>query len=138
MQESRLQQSIKPATHCLLLQEIQIAFGFIFLVLGSPGQNPESRKMVVVEVSLDTWCLRYVSRQRQTYRHAECNTSHHSRGQSNNYYYNHRDKGLQQHLTTNNKYTVQQVIWHDVSRSQWQEYVLKGCHLDIRAEIKKS
>ena len=32
------------ATHCLLLQEIQIGFGFTFLVpahLGSPGQNPE-------------------------------------------------------------------------------------------------
>jgi len=41
------------ATHCLLLQEIQIGFGFIFLVLahpGSPGQNPEGRKMVVVAV----------------------------------------------------------------------------------------
>jgi len=40
-------------THCLLLQEIQIGFGFTFLVpahLGSPGQNPESRKMVVVVV----------------------------------------------------------------------------------------
>jgi len=38
---------------CLLLQEIQIGFGFTFLVLahpGSPGQNPESRKMVVVVV----------------------------------------------------------------------------------------
>jgi len=31
-----------------------------------------------------------------------------------------------------------QVIWHDVSRSQWQEYVLKGCHLDIRAQTKKA
>ena len=33
------------ATHCLLLQEIQIGFGFTFLVPahpGSPGQNPES------------------------------------------------------------------------------------------------
>ena len=32
------------ATHCLLLQEIQIGFGFTFLVPahpGSPGQNPE-------------------------------------------------------------------------------------------------
>jgi len=39
--------------HCLLLQEIQIGFGFTFLVAahpGSPGQNPESRKMVVVVV----------------------------------------------------------------------------------------
>ena len=39
------------ATHCLLLQEIQIGPGFTFLVLahsGSPRQNPESRKMVVV------------------------------------------------------------------------------------------
>jgi len=39
------------ATHCLLLQEIQIGFGFTFLVLahlGIPGQNPESHKMVVV------------------------------------------------------------------------------------------
>ena len=38
------------ATHCLLLQ---IGFGFTFLVLvhpGSPGQNPESCKMVVVVV----------------------------------------------------------------------------------------
>jgi len=36
-----------------LLQEIQIGFGFTFMVpahLGSPGQNPESRKMVVVVV----------------------------------------------------------------------------------------
>ena len=35
------------ATDCLLLQEIQIGFGFTFLVLahpGSPGQNPESYK----------------------------------------------------------------------------------------------
>jgi len=39
------------ATHCLLLQEIQIAFGFTFLVPahpGTPGQNPESHKMVIV------------------------------------------------------------------------------------------
>jgi len=39
------------ATHSLLLQEIQIGFGFTFLVPahpGSPGQNPDSRKMVVV------------------------------------------------------------------------------------------
>jgi len=41
------------ATHCLLLQEIQIGFGFTFLVPahpGSPGQNPESHKMAVVVV----------------------------------------------------------------------------------------
>ena len=41
------------ATHCLLLQEIQTGFGFTFLVVAhpdSPGQNPESRKMVVVVV----------------------------------------------------------------------------------------
>ena len=39
------------ATYCFLLQEIQIGFGFTFLVpahLGSPRQNPESRKTVVV------------------------------------------------------------------------------------------
>jgi len=39
------------ATHCLLLQEIQTGFGFTFLVLaqpGSPGQNQESHKMVVI------------------------------------------------------------------------------------------
>jgi len=39
------------ATHCLLLQEIQIGFRFTFLVLahpGSPIQNSGSRKMVVV------------------------------------------------------------------------------------------
>jgi len=43
------------ATHCLLLQEIQIGFGFTFLVPahpGSPGQNPESRKTVVVVVAV--------------------------------------------------------------------------------------
>jgi len=41
------------ATHCVLLQEIQIGFGFTFLVPahpGSPGQNPESRKTVLVLV----------------------------------------------------------------------------------------
>jgi len=41
------------ATDCLLLQEIQTGFGFTFLVLahrGSPGQNPESQKMVRVVV----------------------------------------------------------------------------------------
>ena len=31
-----------------------------------------------------------------------------------------------------------QVRWHDAPRSQWQEYALKGCHLDIRAQIKKA
>ena len=39
------------ATHCLLLQTIQIGFCCTFLVaayLGSPGQNPEGREMVVV------------------------------------------------------------------------------------------
>jgi len=39
------------ATHCLLLQEIQTGFGFTFLAAGhpgSPGQNLESRKTVVV------------------------------------------------------------------------------------------
>jgi len=43
------------ATHCLLLQEIQIGFGFTFLVPAyprSPGQNPESCKMVVVVIVL--------------------------------------------------------------------------------------
>jgi len=43
------------ATHCLLLQEIQIGFDFTFLVLAYPGslrQNPESRKTVVVVVVL--------------------------------------------------------------------------------------
>jgi len=38
---------------CVLLQEIQIGFGFTFLVpaqRGSPGQNPESRKIAVVVV----------------------------------------------------------------------------------------
>jgi len=41
------------ATHCLFLQEIQLGFGFTFLVqahLGDPRQNPESRKTVVVVV----------------------------------------------------------------------------------------
>jgi len=43
------------ATHYLLLQEIQIGFGFTFLVPthpGSPGQYPESHIMVVVVVVL--------------------------------------------------------------------------------------
>ena len=43
------------ATHCLLLQEIQIVFGFTFLAPahpGSHGQNRGSRKMVVVVVSI--------------------------------------------------------------------------------------
>jgi len=41
------------ATHCVLLQEFQIGFGFTFLVPahpGSPGQNPYSRKTVVVVI----------------------------------------------------------------------------------------
>jgi len=41
------------ATHCFLLQEIQIGFGFTFLVPahpGSPEQNPESHRTVVVVV----------------------------------------------------------------------------------------
>ena len=41
------------ATHCLLLEEIQIGFGFTFLIPahpGSPWQNPENCKMVVVAV----------------------------------------------------------------------------------------
>jgi len=39
------------ATHCLLLWEIQIGFGFTLLVLaypGSPSQNPESHKIIIV------------------------------------------------------------------------------------------
>ena len=43
--------SLSHCHYCHLLQEIQIDFGFIFLVPaypGSPGQNPEGRKMVVV------------------------------------------------------------------------------------------
>jgi len=42
-------------THYLLLQEIQIGFGFTFLVPahpGSCGQNPQSRKTVVVVVHI--------------------------------------------------------------------------------------
>ena len=41
------------ASHYLSFQEIQIGFGFTFLVPaypGSPGQNPESRKTVAVVV----------------------------------------------------------------------------------------
>jgi len=41
------------ATHYLLLQEIEIGFGFAFLVPahpGSLGQIPESHKTVVVDV----------------------------------------------------------------------------------------
>jgi len=48
------------ATHCLLLQEIQIGFGFTFLVPahpGSPGKNPESCKTVVVVVVVAFLCL---------------------------------------------------------------------------------
>jgi len=44
------------ATHCL--QEIQTGFGFTFLVPahpGSPGQNPESCKMVVVLLVHNTY-----------------------------------------------------------------------------------
>ena len=43
------------AAHCLLLQEIQIDFGFTFLVLAhpcSPGQIQDSHKMVVVVVAV--------------------------------------------------------------------------------------
>jgi len=42
-----------PLPFTLLLQEIQIGFGFAFLVLahpGSPGQNPEICKMILVVV----------------------------------------------------------------------------------------
>ena len=50
----------RTATHCLLLQEIQIGFGFTFLVglpahPGSPGQNPEGRKTVVVVVVVNVF-----------------------------------------------------------------------------------
>jgi len=41
------------ATHCLLFQEIQIGFGFTFLVPvhpGSPSQNPEDGKIVAAVV----------------------------------------------------------------------------------------
>jgi len=51
------------AAHCLLLQEIQIGFGFTFLVPalpGSPRQKPESRKMVVVVVPPRTTTLYYM------------------------------------------------------------------------------
>jgi len=43
------------STHCLLLQEIQIGFGFTFRVSAhssSPGHYPERRKTVVVVVAL--------------------------------------------------------------------------------------
>jgi len=43
------------AAHCLLLEEIQIGFGFTFLVLaplGSCRQNPESRKAFAVVVAV--------------------------------------------------------------------------------------
>jgi len=39
------------ATHCLLLQEIQIGFGFTFLVLAHPG-NPRQRAIKRVYVCL--------------------------------------------------------------------------------------
>jgi len=44
----------------LLIQEIQIGFGFTFLVLahlGSSGQNPESHKTVVVVVVCGWMCV---------------------------------------------------------------------------------
>ena len=47
------------ATDCLLLQEIQIGFGFIFLLLAhlvSPRQNPESCKTVVVVLVVSFNC----------------------------------------------------------------------------------
>ena len=46
-----------PKKLTLLLQEIQIVFGFTFLVPahpGSPGQNPEIRKTVAVVVVVIT------------------------------------------------------------------------------------
>jgi len=52
--EMRCRFAYGTADHChslFLLQEIQIGFGFTFLVLayaGSPRQNLESRKMVVL------------------------------------------------------------------------------------------
>jgi len=48
------------ATHCILLQEIQIGFGFTFLVPAHPGnprQNPDSCKMLVVVVVVVTHIL---------------------------------------------------------------------------------
>ena len=53
LSDSDLPATCSAAQICLLLQEIQIGFGFTFLVPahpGSPGQNPKSRKMVVVVV----------------------------------------------------------------------------------------
>jgi len=51
------------ATHCLLLQEIHIGFGFTNLLLahrGSPRQNPDSHKTVVIAVVVYIYnCLRY-------------------------------------------------------------------------------
>ena len=57
------------ATHCLLLQEIRIGFGFTLLVAahpGSPGQNPESRNMdqMVVEVIIEKLVLTFSSASR--------------------------------------------------------------------------
>jgi len=53
-------------SHSLSLQKIQIGFGFTFPVLahpGSPGQNPDSHKMVavVVVVPLDVRATTYNS-----------------------------------------------------------------------------
>jgi len=51
---------------------------------------------------------------------------------------------LQQMISSNQfqrqwlNFILEQVIWHDASRSQWKEYVLKGCQLDIRVQIKKA
>ena len=57
---------LMPLPLTLLLQEIQIGFGFAFLVPahpGSPGQNPESHKTVVVV----SWmiCLHVMGRHEQ-------------------------------------------------------------------------
>jgi len=43
------------ASHCLLLQEIQIGFGFTFLVLAHPGSPRQNREMVVVLVTVITY-----------------------------------------------------------------------------------
>jgi len=47
----------------LLLQEIQIGFGFTLIVSahpGRPGQNPESREMVVIVVVAVQYGMQYV------------------------------------------------------------------------------
>jgi len=52
------------AIHSLLFQEIQIGFSFTFLVPahpGSPRQNPESHKMLVVVVLIIHTLLLYIS-----------------------------------------------------------------------------